>query len=141
MEEDQIDFAEDIFEQKGPKRNSKPVWVNLKQTKYPIVKTVCRSLGYRPTKSDSKGMLIWTDSGGTTDVASYLEPWQFYNHFSATWQIAHKIDLAKNYQRMESLLPDIYNFHPKTFILPYQINDLKTYMQSTKKKINVYYKT
>jgi hypothetical protein len=33
---------------------------------------------------------------------------------------------------MQSLLPEVYDFHPRPFILPHQYHDLRIYMQFRK---------
>ena len=48
--------------------------------------------------------------------------------------IARKVDLARNFDRMSRLLPEIYDFHPRTFLLPSQHAELKAFMASREKK-------
>jgi tubulin polyglutamylase TTLL6/13 len=79
-------------------------------------------------------MILWSDSAGSIDAASGLEPWQFYNHFPGVWSISRKVELARNYERMARLLPNVYNFHPKSFLLPGQFADLRSFMLSIPRK-------
>lgn len=111
-------------------RRGKKLWVNLDSTHYPIVGEVFEELGWYETSSDIKPNIIWVDTGGSNEIASSLEPWQFYNHFPAIWSIARKVELLRNYEKMEEIIPDIYNFHPKSFLLPGQFSDMKQYMNS-----------
>ena len=41
------------------------------------------------------------------------------------YQIARKTFLARNLKRLQRLYPAEYNFFPKTWILPNEINDLR----------------
>lgn len=120
---------------KGKKQRApRVVWVNLNNTSYLSVRQCVEDLGYRITESSTKNLLFWCDSGGTLDFASSLEAWQFYNHFPGMWSIARKVELARNIDRMSRILPDVYNFHPKTFLLPSQFSDMRTYVLNIPKK-------
>ncbi|OHS96057.1 Tubulin-tyrosine ligase family protein [Tritrichomonas foetus] len=50
------------------------------------------------------------------------------------YSIARKVDLARNLDRMIRSMPEFYNFHPKTFLLPQQFLDLKNHMMAIPKK-------
>ena len=115
---------------KKPKKSKKKLYVNLQHTHYDIVHKVFAELGWIETEDDLKCTMLWFDAGGSSEICSSLQPWQFYNHFQAIWSIARKVELLRNYENMQSLLPDIYTFHPKSFLLPGQYAGLKTYMNS-----------
>ena len=68
---------------------------------------------------------------------SALHPWQFYNHFPGTPTMSRKVELAKNLERMRRMLPELYSFYPKTFLLPLQHDDLKAFMSKRRKTIIV----
>ena len=63
-----------------------------------------------------------------------LQEWQFVNHFYGTSSISKKIDLARNIEKMKKVFPDLYDFHPKSFIVPSQSLDLKMYLNSHNRK-------
>lgn len=44
------------------------------------------------------------------------------------YSIAHKVDLFRNISKMSLAMPDIYRFHPRTFLLPQQFSELKRAM-------------
>jgi tubulin polyglutamylase TTLL6/13 len=115
---------------KRKRRAPAVVSVNVTNTRYTIVGICCTELGYKLTESETKALLFWCDAGGNFEFTSTLNPWQFYNHFPGTWAIARKVDLARNIERMSRILPDIYNFHPKSFVVPCQTADLQTYLTS-----------
>ncbi|OHT08074.1 Tubulin polyglutamylase TTLL6 [Tritrichomonas foetus] len=123
------------MKQKKPsKPTQKYVWANLTNTHYTSVRQCVEEAGFKITESDTKALLFWYDGGGQMDIASSLEPWQFYNHFPAIWSISRKVELARNIERMARYMPEIYKFHPRTFLLPGQFNDLKGFMLSIPKR-------
>jgi tubulin polyglutamylase TTLL6/13 len=125
------------MQEEASKAKKKPVTkviANVTNTRYGIVKTCCEDLGFKVSSSDRKSILFWCDAGGNFEFTSTMQPWQFYNHFPGTWAIARKVDLARNIERMARLLPDLYNFHPKSFIVPCQTSDLQAYMIALSRK-------
>lgn len=118
---------EETKKKKKGKKGQKNLYVLLNGTHYPLVHNLFTDLGYISTDSEFKADIIWTDSGGSSEIVNMLEPWQFYNHFPAIWSIAHKAELFKNLLKMEQLLPEYYSFHPKSFLLPGQYAELKTF--------------
>ena len=112
----------------------KVIWANLTNTHYLSVRQCIEEMGYRITESEWKPMIMWYDAGGSIDVASTLTPWQFYNHFPGIWSIARKVELARNIDRMARVLPDLFTFHPKSFLIPGQSTDMKLFMMSIPKK-------
>lgn len=128
----------DETKEKTKKTNKKKVpttvFVNVSNTRFSIVRHSVEDMGYKITESTTKPLLFWCDSGGNFEFASQLSQWQFYNHFPGTWAIARKVDLARNIEKMARLLPEYYNFHPKSFIIPTQFSEMETYMNSISKK-------
>lgn len=115
-------------------KKQKYVYVNINGTHYDSVKNALLAVGYKFTTSETKNLLFWGDSEGSLEDVQRLNRWQFYNHFPGMWHIAHKVELAKNLGRIADFLPELYNFHPKTFILPFQINDLTKFMNNIPSK-------
>ena len=109
-------------------RKAKKLYVNLEATHYPLVQEVFEEMGWIETESEIKCTMIWCDVGGSAEICAHLCPWQFYNHFQAIWSIARKVELLRNYEKMQRQLPDIYSFHPKSFLLPGQFSALKQFM-------------
>ena len=50
------------------------------------------------------------------------------------YQITRKTFLAKNLKRLQKLYPLEFDFFPKTWILPNELNDLRTYASLRTKK-------
>jgi tubulin polyglutamylase TTLL6/13 len=59
-----------------------------------------------------------------------LCPWQFANHFGASFRVCHKVELARKFEEMRSLFPAVYDFHPENFIFPQQIQEFENYMRA-----------
>ena len=142
MSEDEEEEVYEIKKLKKPKteikklkraRRNKKLYVNLEATHYPIISEIFEEMGWIETESEYKCTMIWCDVGGSAEICAHLCPWQFYNHFQAVWSIARKVELLRNYEKMQSRLPEIYTFHPKSFLLPGQFSALKQYMLSQEK--------
>lgn len=50
------------------------------------------------------------------------------------FQIARKNYLARNLKKMKKQFPKDYKFFPKTWLLPYELNDLKNQVAKYDKK-------
>lgn len=119
-----------------PQRRKPPkfMFANLSRTKYPVVRSVLASQGWKFTESVTKCILFWGDCEGSLETAKRLEDWQFYNHFPGMWHIAHKVELVRNFDRMQRALPDLYNFHPKSFIIPFQMSEIRAHFATIQKR-------
>lgn len=113
-----------------PKKKTNPILVNLSFTNQEIVFQACEELGFEATTSYSGCLLYWYKDARAAAIGSSLFPYQFANHFPVSSDIWSKVSLAKNFEKMQNLRPDIYDFHPKNFILPGQFNQFKQYMIS-----------
>lgn len=109
------------------------VTVNLDNTGYSSVERCVRNLGFKITTSTESNMLFWCDTNVGVEYCLHLRPWQFVNHFPGTIAITKKVDLSRNFQRMRRQFPKLYNFHPKSYILPTQALDLKQKFQKSNK--------
>lgn len=116
------------------KKNKKQLTVNLDNTHYSLITVCVVEMGWKVTSSTTGNTLFWVDCEGCSEIAMTMKPYQFVNHFPSMAEIAHKVELAKNYDKMSRLLPDLYNFHPRSFILPRESKNLKDYMHSIPKK-------
>lgn len=119
---------------KSVKRKPKSLFVNLSHTKYLTVRRCVKEFGWKVTDSTSKNILFWCDAEGTIEFAQSLQRWQFFNHFPGMWSIAHKVELVRLYDRMSRAMPDFYNFHPKSFMLPQELNALQSFMANKSRR-------
>ena len=60
-----------------------------------------------------------------------MKPYQRVNHFPAMFLIHRKTFLAKNLKKMRKIFNDDYDFFPRTWILPNEINDLRYVYQNS----------
>ena len=62
--------------------------------------------------------LIWYDTLREIDYFSTLKPWQVVNRIPNINTICRKTHLTRLMQRMNMFYPSLYNFYPKSFVLP-----------------------
>jgi tubulin polyglutamylase TTLL6/13 len=111
-----------------PPANNNPVRVNLTFTNQEFVRKACEDLGYAQTESYSDCMLFWYANAKSAAIASTLSPWQFANHFGASFALCNKVTLAQKFAAMQAILPSTYNFHPRNFIFPQQLREFERYI-------------
>ncbi len=70
----------------------------------------------------------------TVDVLNKLQSHQKINHFPGMNTLSRKNNLAKNLSRMQEGFPEIYDYFPKTFMLPSDSSLLKTYYNESKRR-------
>lgn len=117
--------------------NHSNVPVNISRTRFPIIEECCSELQFRVVESNSKALIFWCDAGGSFEFISSLSQFQFCNHFPGTWSLARKVDLSRNIGRLAKVLPQIYDFHPKSFIIPSQYSELEMYMKEKQKENSI----
>lgn len=78
--------------------------------------------------------ISWTDVAPALQMFQKIKPHQRINHFPGMFQIARKNYLARNLKKMKRQFPKDYKFFPKTWLLPYEMNELKNYINNANKK-------
>ena len=78
--------------------------------------------------------LLWADSYVPADTVSALNKYQKVNHFPGMSELAKKNLLAKNMNRMIRALPGDFTFVPQTFQLPAELEPLRSWASSQKRK-------
>ena len=73
--------------------------------------------------------LIWSDLPLGNEKLTRMQNHQKSNHFPGMYQICRKNCLAKNLRKMENFYKDEFKITPKTWTLPYEMNDLKNYVR------------
>lgn len=72
---------------------------------------------------ESTAMLVWHDSLKECDFFGPLKPWQVVNRIPSINILCRKCPYTRVIQRMQPSFPNLYNFLPKSFILPIQLQD------------------
>lgn len=110
----------------------------MTETEYPLIEHVAKhEMGWRVTKSENPNVefdVYWNDIGIDSEKLQSLKPYQKVNHFPSMFQITRKTFLAKNLKRLQKLYPLEFNFFPKTWVLPNELNELRTYASQRSKK-------
>jgi tubulin polyglutamylase TTLL6/13 len=114
---------------------------NAFNTQYDVIKEVCKKVfGWRvisqkdPWLPGTEWDISWTDVAPALQMFQKIKPHQRINHFPGMFQIARKNYLARNLKKMKRQFPKDYKFFPKTWLLPYEMNELKNYINNANKK-------
>jgi tubulin polyglutamylase TTLL6/13 len=101
-------------------------------TQYDVIKEVCKKVfGWRvvsqkdPWVQGAEWDMTWTDVAPALQLFQKIKPFQRINHFPGMFQIARKNYLARNLKKMKRQFPKDYKFFPKTWLLPYEMSELK----------------
>ncbi|RHY27962.1 hypothetical protein DYB32_006393 [Aphanomyces invadans] len=83
-------------------------------------------------KSDVEWDIWWSDRGELLKDARRLNAFQKVNHFPSMEDICRKDFLANNLNAMRKLLPDDYDFFPRSFLIPAERMELQQCMEADK---------
>jgi len=89
-------------------------------TKYEVVKYVGRKLfKFQLTKDEEVDWdLCWQDNSVKPLQLARMKPYKKINHFPGMYNLSRKDYLARNLMLIRKALPDLYDFFPRTWILP-----------------------
>lgn len=140
-ESDQEEFEREVLPPiKSRVKTKRKVIVNVSCTKYEVVKKTARDL-YEwklDYKEDSLNWdLFWTDGVVQPERLSQMKPFQKINHFPGMYSLARKNYLAKNLNKMRKNFPDEYDFFPRSWLIPAELSDLRSYHGATKNKVYI----
>lgn len=119
---------------KEKKSTKKTINVNLKQTKYSVVKQVTLEIFKWKSVQTDDWDLIWSDFYIQEDFIRRLAPHQRVNHFPGSYLLCKKNFLASHLLKLQQSLPACYDFFPKTWILPFNYKCLNEYAESNSYK-------
>jgi tubulin polyglutamylase TTLL6/13 len=85
-------------------------------------------MGFEETTSYTDCALFWYGNAKSAAIGSTLSPWQFANHFGASFAVCNKVTLARRLEEMQSILPSVFDFHPRNFIFPQQLREFEQYI-------------
>mmetsp|Transcript_43854 Transcript_43854/g.42362 ORF Transcript_43854/g.42362 Transcript_43854/m.42362 type:complete len:118 (-) Transcript_43854:1291-1644(-) len=112
-----------------PQLTQTKIIINISKCTYDIIPEVAKAdLNWKVSRNENFSAewdVFWADLGVDSDMLSMMKPYQKINHFPAMYLIARKTFLGKNLKKIQKLLPEEYNFFPKTWILPVEINELR----------------
>ena len=101
----------------SPRR--KGIVVNICETRYDIIKSVCRELNWKVSYiDDAKWDLLWADNAIPSSLYSRMKPFQKVNHFPGMSALSRKNNLARNLAKLHKIFPKEYNFTPRTWLFP-----------------------
>ncbi|EGR27062.1 tubulin-tyrosine ligase family protein, putative [Ichthyophthirius multifiliis] len=108
-----------------------------KDTKYNIIQEVCKNKfqwNISLNKNIQDWNIIWYDYYINDDKLRKMLPFQKINHFPGSYNLGKKNYLGKHLQKMNKIFPLEYDFFPKTWLLPFQYEELRIYMEKNKTK-------
>ena len=108
--------------------NPEKVYFNVRKTRYEVVKYVGTScLGWKLiTHADQQQSdVYWSDGTIRNEELTRLGPHQRINHFPGMHVLFKKTSLAHTLKAMQSALPTIYNFFPRSWVMPADFSQLK----------------
>ena len=111
--------------------------INLSKCHYDVIKEVIKkdfpqfATSYNENFFKDDWDLFWQDGGVDSEKLQAMKPYQRVNHFPAMFLIHRKTFLAKNLKKMKKNFEEDYDFFPRTWILPNEINDLKIAHQNS----------
>ena len=119
---------------KDKKPPKKPININLKTTKYAVVKQVTLEIFKWRSVLSEDWDITWSDFYISEDFIRKLAPHQKINHFPGSYLLCKKNFLASHLLKLQQNLPDAYDFFPKTWILPFNYKNLLEYAESNNHK-------
>lgn len=115
-------------------QKQKNVTVNARFSQYPVIHKASKLIGWKFSVEDPKNELwdvCWADSGlGIDKYVRVAKSFQRINHFPGMVQIYRKNQLAKSIMKMQNINMPEYNFSPKTWLLPFDREDISRYLRS-----------
>ena len=123
---------------KKTKNMKKKLTVNISGTKYSLIKKIADKLKYKCSKEeDGEWDVAWIDSGVHPEKLHKMQGYQKINHFPGTSSITRKNKLGRNLMKLLRMFPTEYNFFPQTWLIPYDLSDIRSSHQKNKNRIYI----
>ena len=100
-----------------------------------VVNQAMDELGINRHEEDNFSLLVWHDSIKDTDYFRQLQPWQIVNRLPLINIICRKAPFVRSIQRISKYFRGVFNFLPRSYILPIQKD---VFMNELKKKQKTY---
>jgi hypothetical protein len=124
-----------LMQQPAKKKPGRRPIINVYCTDYDVVRKAAKNTGFRlrEHKEDHDGGIIkeqygqklheewdvsWHNLGITPDYFAKMQPYQRVNQFPGVHIITRKNTMARNLMKMKKVFPDLFNFFPKTWVMP-----------------------
>eukprot|EP00927_Polykrikos_kofoidii_P030196 TRINITY_DN26020_c0_g1_i1.p1 TRINITY_DN26020_c0_g1~~TRINITY_DN26020_c0_g1_i1.p1 ORF type:complete len:1011 (+),score=158.42 TRINITY_DN26020_c0_g1_i1:300-3035(+) len=114
------------------KRSKDPVTVNTTNCRgsYRVVSEACERLGWLEISDNNKAAsVVWVEHGDPTDA---FAPVQTVSRIDAFLHFCQKARLAQGLNMWVDELPQAFAFAPRTWVLPWDIEELKEAMRKVK---------
>lgn len=132
---DSIQHSVSETSQKKKKRKKNIITANLSATRYKLVHKVVEDLNFHIINDDTvPSYLIWNDTYVSNEKVAELECYQRINHFPGMAKITRKDCLARNFQKMQKVNSEEFNFHPLTWIMPSDFSAFSNHVKNQKGK-------
>lgn len=145
MVTDESDGADEYFSGSAAADSEgrpKPQRINLycKHTHYDVVKEAGKLfLEFHLSKREKSDWdIAWFDGPISIKLLKDMNFNQRTNHFPGIYNLARKNMLGRHLMKMKRILPNDYNFFPKTYMLPHDYKDFREDAQKPKKVIPTY---
>ena len=102
--------------------------------KFPSVAEAFRELGFTLEKSQPLNIIVWSDVYKDMDFFASLKPWQIINRIPNINILCRKASFAFLIQQVSKYFPKEYEFVPKSYILPYHVNDFTRALSKRKER-------
>ncbi|OHT17564.1 Tubulin-tyrosine ligase family protein [Tritrichomonas foetus] len=101
------------------------IHASLPQRCFAAVRIAFNELNIPVKEDDDKAILVWLDSLKEGDkVFQHLKPFQVINRIPNMNVITRKAPLARVIQRIQPFFPELFQFMPKSYILPFKNTQL-----------------
>ena len=116
------------------KKSRNQIQFNIFDTKYDIIPHIVQEVfNWNVSSEDDENWdVLWTDNAVSPDRLSRMKQYQKINHFPGMYSISRKNYLAYNLNKLRKIFPDDYNFFPKTWVLPSDLGEIKTFLIQNK---------
>uniref|UniRef100_A0A1I8PEW1 Uncharacterized protein n=1 Tax=Stomoxys calcitrans TaxID=35570 RepID=A0A1I8PEW1_STOCA len=105
----------------------------ISSSRYSMIGSVAKSLGFKVVKEDKLWNILWSDSLPGVELYKNMKRFQQINHFPGMMEICRKDLLSRNLNRMLKMYPKDYKIFPKTWIFPADFGDAMNYANSNNK--------
>lgn len=101
------------------------IHASIQQRGFPSVKEALTTANIPFSENDDTAILVWLDSLKEGDkVFQRLKPYQIINRIPYVNVLCRKAPLARIIQRIAPYFPNLFNFMPKSYILPFKNKQL-----------------